>query len=117
MVSLNGTLFIELALFLLFLWGTGRFILRPVLRSLDEREESIREAGAQAESNDEETMLLEEDYEGTMGQVRSWVESEFREARKETGTNIDCFAVFARRKNGSLSGQRGDFHTKPRIAA
>ena len=29
-------------------------------------------------------------------------------------TNIACFAVFARRKNGSLSGRRRSFPTKPK---
>ena len=41
MVTLNLTLLIEVGLFLIFLWGTARFILHPLLDSIDERETGI----------------------------------------------------------------------------
>jgi len=44
MISLNLTLFVEVGLFLLFLWACRRWVFTPVLRVLDEREASL-EAG------------------------------------------------------------------------
>ena len=51
MVTINATIIVELVLFLLFLWGTQRYILAPVLKNIDEREDSIEQDRAQAEAN------------------------------------------------------------------
>lgn len=39
MVALNLTIFVEMVLFLLFLWGARRVLLRPVINVMEERQE------------------------------------------------------------------------------
>ncbi|HIJ64775.1 MAG TPA: hypothetical protein HPP77_02405 [Candidatus Hydrogenedentes bacterium] len=53
MITLNFTFFVQLGLFLVFLWATHRFILRPTLRTMDQRE-AERKREAEATQQDEE---------------------------------------------------------------
>lgn len=82
MVTLNLTLIFELVLFLIFLWGTAVFILRPVLRFLDEREEKIVRDQSQAETDSEEAGGLEQRYAQEMSTVRRSADDEFRDKRR-----------------------------------
>ena len=84
MVTPNLTFFIEVSLFLLFLWGTAHFILRPVLRSLDEREMSIEQAHEQAAEDTKETEALEGDYLKKLSEIRGQADEIYREARRDT---------------------------------
>ncbi len=43
MVALNLTIVVQLLLFLAFLWGTNRLIIRPILRVMDERDEKLEQ--------------------------------------------------------------------------
>ncbi len=56
MVTINLTLFIEVGLFLVFLWAMNRLVFRPLLNVMDGRDEKrsgdlqvAREAGAEAD--------------------------------------------------------------------
>lgn len=60
MVVINLTLFIQLGLFLVFLWITNRFFLRPILALMDERNRRLAEEGAQKETDDGEASTLEQ---------------------------------------------------------
>ncbi len=84
MVTPNLTFFIEVGLFLLFLWGTARFILRPVLKGLDERESGIEVAHEQAEENSARAKVLERDYLRNLSEIRGRAEDAYRKARRET---------------------------------
>ncbi|HOH51273.1 MAG TPA: hypothetical protein PLI98_11085, partial [Candidatus Hydrogenedentes bacterium] len=50
MLSLDFTLVVELLLFLLFLWGTNRAVLRPLLRTMDARQLRMEQDRADAEA-------------------------------------------------------------------
>ncbi len=84
MVSPNLTFFIEVSLFLLFLWGTARFILRPVLRSLDERTESLEHAREQTEEDTHQAGALEGDYLKKLSDIRGQADETYHEARRDT---------------------------------
>lgn len=84
MVTLNTTILIELILFLIFLWGTGRFILRPVLRNIDKREENIEEDRAQATANSEDAKRLEGQYAQEWTAIRGNADDTYQRARSET---------------------------------
>ena len=84
MVTPNLTFFIEVSLFLLFLWGTARFILRPVLQGLDERAESIDRAREQTEENTNEAETLEADYLKKLSEIRGQADEIYHVARRDT---------------------------------
>ena len=84
MVTLNLTLVIEVGLFLIFLWGTARFILRPVLRTLDERDAVIEQDHAQAAVDMEEANTLESQYARELLDIRQRADKAYRDARHET---------------------------------
>lgn len=82
MVTLNFTLVVELILFLVFLWGTKRFILRPLLEALDARESSIKESKAHAEEFAERSETFEEEYRAQSAAMRRAVDEYYRDGRR-----------------------------------
>jgi len=80
MVTLNFTLVVELGLFLLFLWGTKAFVLRPVLRLLDTRDETIGEWTEEAAAKTEHAEALEREYAETIVAYHHEADERFREA-------------------------------------
>jgi len=62
MVELNLTFIVQLLLFLVFLWGTHRFIIRPILRVIDEREVERKNARETAQSDTRRADALEQEY-------------------------------------------------------
>ena len=82
MVTINFTLVIELGLFLVFLWGAARFIVRPALRVTDAREEEIEKRKAEAEVDLDEAERIEERYAGQIADFRRASEDEFRAGRR-----------------------------------
>ena len=82
MVSLNLTLLIELGLFLLFMWGTSRFILPRVVQSLDERESSIEAHEQRAQADTERAVELEETYKHETSELHREAEERLRTARR-----------------------------------
>ena len=82
MVTINLTLLVELVLFLLFLWGTARFIVPRVVDTLDERERSIQDAHAISKTNIDTAQQLEQQYKAELTAMRRTAEDEFRLARR-----------------------------------
>jgi F-type H+-transporting ATPase subunit b len=70
MVNINLTFFIQLVLFLVFLWGANRIALRPILRVLDKREDTIRDQEDTAEQEAEKAARLEAEYASAMQDTR-----------------------------------------------
>ena len=70
MISLNATFIIQVINFLLLMWILNRLLFRPILRALDEREEtvagSLRRAGETAATAQSEREL----YEAKMKQAQ-----------------------------------------------
>ena len=83
MVTLNFTIVVELILFLVFLWGTKRFILRPLLEALDARETSLEESEANAQEAAERAGTLEEQYHRENSAMRREADEAFRGGRRK----------------------------------
>ena len=62
MVNLNLTLFVELGLFLLFLWVTAKVIFRPMLDVMDAREAKTDQDRQDARTDLEQSEALEKQY-------------------------------------------------------
>lgn len=82
MVSLNLTLFIQLGLFLIFLWGTHVFILKPVLRMRDERQKSVEDDFASAREANKKACEIEAEYSAEIASARRAVTTRIEEARR-----------------------------------
>lgn len=83
MVTLNSTLIVELVLFLVFLWGTSRFIIRPVLRQVDDREHAIESDTEAARANLKEAKSLDEKYQKESIRIRRAADEIVRKHRQE----------------------------------
>ncbi len=83
MVTLNLTLVVELILFLLFLWGTHVFILRPTVKNLDDREEAVEADLQQARVDTQEAERLEVQYRDEIGRIRREADETYRIAHRE----------------------------------
>ncbi len=87
MVEFNLTLFIELGLFLFFLWLMKRMVFRPMLSVMDQREEQIARDLAEARKAETEAQEIEEQYARTIAQIRQEAalerERRLQEARTE----------------------------------
>jgi F-type H+-transporting ATPase subunit b len=83
MVTLNLTLLIQVGLFLLFMWGTDRLILRPMLRLVDQRDEQVEGDRAQAQESAEKARELEERYAREISSARRKATFEIERARNE----------------------------------
>ena len=59
MIALNFTLFVQLGLFLVFLWVTNKVIYRPLLRTMDARTDKTQEDRTLADTEANEAQQLE----------------------------------------------------------
>lgn len=96
MVSLNLTIFIELGLFLLFLWVVNRIIVRPVLQMLDERAERIAGDREATRKDREASEKLNAQYAGEIYAARRAAAQAVEEARR-TATAARVEAITTRR--------------------
>jgi len=62
MVTINLTLFIEVGLFLVFLWAMNRFVFRPLLHVMDSRDDKLRTDRAAAHEAVAEADQIEKQY-------------------------------------------------------
>lgn len=83
MVGINFTLVVELLLFLLFLWGTNRFVLRPSVKTIDEREALIRHNEASSARDEQDAVELELRYESELSRLHREADERVREARRK----------------------------------
>ena len=84
MVTINLTILIELILFLVFLWGTQRFILTPVLKNMDERNDSIERDVELDKENSQQSEELELKYRHEIAVIRRAADDKIRMARQKT---------------------------------
>lgn len=66
MISLNATLFVQVALFLILLFILNRVMIQPLHRLILEREEHFREKREQLVAVQDEISRLAEDYEARL---------------------------------------------------
>lgn len=93
MVTINATLLIELVLFLVFLWGTQRYILTPVLKSLDDREESIEKNRVQSEADNSEAETFEKKYRREIAVIRRQADENVRAAQEKSQQDHAKFLI------------------------
>jgi F-type H+-transporting ATPase subunit b len=84
MVTINLTILIELILFLVFLWGTQRFILRPILASMDERNDSVVCDLQKAKNDDKRSVELEKEYNHDIAVIRRNADEEIRKVKQKS---------------------------------
>ncbi|MFP6581099.1 MAG: ATP synthase F0 subunit B [Candidatus Hydrogenedentota bacterium] len=99
MVTINLTLFVELGLFLVFLWGTQHFILAPVVKSLDEREESIESDRVHADDSNENSVALEKEYRHEIALIRRKSDEEIRAAHQKSQQEHAAFLIAERARS------------------
>ena len=83
MVTLNFTIVVQLALFGLFVWVANRLILRPTLRVMDRRAETMEEDRVAAESDEAEAQSLESKYIAEMASARRAANVSVERARRD----------------------------------
>lgn len=62
MVDLNFTLVVQLLMFLGFLWVMDRWVLRPLLKTMDARDRAISDDKEQAQADQDTAESLEHEY-------------------------------------------------------
>lgn len=98
MVTINLTLLVELGLFLVFLWGTQKYILAPVVKNLDDREDSIQADHAIADKNSHEAESLEQEYRHEIALIRRQSDDQVRSAQQESQQEHQTFLIAERAK-------------------
>ncbi len=83
MVSINLTLFVQLALFLIFLGVSNRYFLRPILRTMDAREAKIDDDEESARQLSEEAERLEVYYARELASARRIAADQVEKARRQ----------------------------------
>ena len=83
MVTINFTIIVQLALFGLFVWVANRLILRPTLRVMDRRAETMEQDQATAESDTAEAQSLESKYTAEMASARRAANVRVERARRD----------------------------------
>jgi F-type H+-transporting ATPase subunit b len=109
MVTINATMLVELLLFLLFLWGTQRYILAPVLKNIDEREDSIEQDRAQTEADTTAAQALEKKYRHEIAVIRRNADEQVRAAQQKSQQEHAAFLTDERaRAEQSIDEVRKD---------
>lgn len=98
MVTINLTLLVELGLFLVFLWGTQKYILAPVVKNLDDREDSIQADHAVADRNTHEAESFEQEYRHEIALIRRQSDDQVRSAQQESQQEHQSFLIAERAK-------------------
>jgi F-type H+-transporting ATPase subunit b len=83
MVTLNFTIVVQLALFGLFVWVANRLVLRPTLRVMDRRAETMEEDRVAAESDAAEAQALESRYTAEIAAARRASNVNVERARRD----------------------------------
>ena len=71
MISINLTLFVQMAIFLTVLVLLNALLFQPILRTFDERTRRVEDAGAKSLALEAETASRIADYEGKLAAARA----------------------------------------------
>lgn len=82
MVTINLTLFVLLAMFLAFLWAMHRFIFRPVLALMDQREQKMAEDRAVAREASADAERIEDEYKHRLAAIHREANVHITRARR-----------------------------------
>jgi len=82
MVVLNLTLLVIVAMFLVFMFAMNRFVFRPLLQVMDERDAQIADDRAGAVSDAEQAERMEGEYAGNMAAIHHDANQRVQEAHR-----------------------------------
>ncbi len=83
MIAINFTVFVELGLFLLFMWVTQRLILGPILSVMDRRDDQERTDKKTAAERTAEAKSLEQRYANDVAKMRRRASAAIEKARRD----------------------------------
>ena len=108
MVNINSTLLVQLGLFLLFLWGLNRLVLRPMLKTMDDREDMLRRQEAETDSDTTQAEQAESTYASRIAAARQEAAQRVEEARRAAlGERTAALAQRRAEANGAVERVRG----------
>lgn len=94
MVTINLTLLVETGLFLVFLWMMHRYVFRPILRTMDDREHRLETDQGEAQRLEAEARSLEREYRHKLAVVHREASHRIlsvqRQAQEEHLARIDA---------------------------
>ena len=109
MIDFNLTLVVQLALFLLFLWGTNALAIRPILKAMDGRAEKIagdRQAAAEEKRAADE---LQARWQRDLLEAKRALNDDYRKARRaEQEAHAQALAERRRQADGDLAALRAE---------
>ncbi len=87
MVDLNFTIVVQLLMFLVFLWAMTRWVLRPLLQTMDDRESSMTQDKEQAQADQEAAEEIEQKYAALLASAHQRAHQTIEEALREAQNN------------------------------
>ncbi len=84
MVDLNFTIVVQLLMFLVFLWAMTRWVLRPLLAVMDDRDSGIDHEKEQTQADQETAEKLEMEYAAALAAAHKRAHQTLEEALRET---------------------------------
>ena len=107
MVALNFTVVVEMALFLVFLWVTNRFIFQPLLRVMDARDAKLNGDRTSATADAAEAHRLDAEYAERLAQAGQAAAQHLRQARYDAYQhNRDEMDQLRRQSDGEIAAFR-----------
>ncbi|MCK5862267.1 MAG: ATP synthase F0 subunit B [Candidatus Hydrogenedentes bacterium] len=83
MVDINFTLVVQLLLFLGFLWVMDRWVLRPLLKTMDMREHTVNDDKEQAQEAQDVAESLEQEYAASLASAHQKAHKKTAESLRE----------------------------------
>lgn len=95
MVTINLTFFLVLAMFLAFLWAMHRFVFKPLLALMDQREQQMAEDRAVAREASAEAETIEDEYKRRLAAIHResnlHITRARRAAQEQHQAQVDAF--------------------------
>ena len=113
MVELNITIVVELVLFLLFLWGTNKFIIGPMLNVMDERDAHVAQSEQMAEQDSQEAEALEAQYTAQIAAARRTSNTGIEKTRRE---GLEKRATLIRERKAKADAEVNEVHVRMKEA-
>ena len=83
----NGTFWVELIAFGIIVWILGKFVIPPVNRAMENRQQAIRDQFAELDEAKDEAHKAEEEYKAQLADARQ-AANKIREEAREQGAQI-----------------------------
>ncbi len=105
MISLNATLFVQVGLFLIFLFILNRLMIQPIHRIILEREEHLRQKREELVAAQEEIRRLAEDYEAQLRQAERGARESQQTMKKAVGDEARGLMVSAQEQVAAIQAK------------